>query len=170
VLDWLQILRGPSRCVLSTIYCISTVNTQHTQRADVLVQLAYISRFFRWTQVPREESNNGVSPDVTGLIHPPSIRNTAISELYIVLSVHYNSIITIRANECKQFYQHILKLITVLSKSQYYLQYTSWYAFRPLTAPSWGSPKLYSCNCALTEDRAIRAETRSSLCVVILSF
>jgi len=37
-------LRGPSRCVSSIIYCISTVNTQHMQRPDVLVQLGYIWR------------------------------------------------------------------------------------------------------------------------------
>ena len=37
-------LREPSRCASSTIYCISTVNTQHMQRPDVLVQLGYIWR------------------------------------------------------------------------------------------------------------------------------
>jgi len=40
----LQIWRDPSRCVLSIIYCVSTVNTQHMQRPDVLVQLGYIWR------------------------------------------------------------------------------------------------------------------------------
>jgi len=37
-------LREPSHCVSSIIYCISTVNTQHIQRPDVLVQLGYIWR------------------------------------------------------------------------------------------------------------------------------
>jgi len=37
-------LREPSSCVSSIIYCISTVNTQHMQRPDVLVQLGYIWR------------------------------------------------------------------------------------------------------------------------------
>jgi len=35
---------GLSRCVSSIIYCISTVNTQHIQTPDVLVQLGYIWR------------------------------------------------------------------------------------------------------------------------------
>jgi len=38
------IWREPSRSVSSTIYCISTVNTQHMQRPDILVQLGYIWR------------------------------------------------------------------------------------------------------------------------------
>jgi len=43
------------------------------------------------------------------LLHPlPPSEHTAISELRIDRSVHYNSIITIRANECKQFYQILI--------------------------------------------------------------
>jgi hypothetical protein len=34
----------PTRCVSSTIYCISAVNTQHIQEPDVLVELDYIWR------------------------------------------------------------------------------------------------------------------------------
>jgi len=33
---------GPPRCISSTIYYISTVNTKHKQRLDVLVQLGYM--------------------------------------------------------------------------------------------------------------------------------
>ena len=41
---WSIFSRGPSHCVSSTIYCTSTVNTQHIQRQNVLVQLGYIWR------------------------------------------------------------------------------------------------------------------------------
>ena len=37
-------LKDQSRCVSATIYCISTVYTQHMQRQDVLVQLGFIWR------------------------------------------------------------------------------------------------------------------------------
>jgi hypothetical protein len=37
-------LRGPSPCVLSNTYFISTVNTQHMQRPDILLQLGYTWR------------------------------------------------------------------------------------------------------------------------------
>ena len=36
--------RETSRCVSAIIYCINTVNTQHMQRPDELVQLGYIWR------------------------------------------------------------------------------------------------------------------------------
>ena len=39
-----EIWKGPCRCISSIIYCICTVNTQHMQRPDVLVQLGYIWR------------------------------------------------------------------------------------------------------------------------------
>jgi len=39
-----DILRGSSRCLSSTVYCISTANTQHMQKPDVLKHVAYIWR------------------------------------------------------------------------------------------------------------------------------
>ena len=44
-ISWTQYYwNGPSRCVPSTIYCISTANTEHMQGPDVSVQLGYIWR------------------------------------------------------------------------------------------------------------------------------
>jgi len=61
--------RKPSRCESSIIYCISTVNTQHTQRPDVLVQLGYIWPHVSAVKRPWEWPFNGqnMSPNITQL-------------------------------------------------------------------------------------------------------
>ena len=50
-------LKGPSRCASSNIYCISTVNTQHMQGSDVLLQLGYT---WRLHNVSSFNVNNGI--------------------------------------------------------------------------------------------------------------
>jgi len=47
----------PFRCISSTTYCISAVNTQHMQRPVVLVQLGYIWRYVSAVNRPTKNSN-----------------------------------------------------------------------------------------------------------------
>jgi len=60
--------RWPSRCVSSTIYCINTVNTQHIQRPDVLVQLGYI---WRHVSAVKRPSSGQQMCSQSSKIHPP---------------------------------------------------------------------------------------------------